>query len=361
MSAGFSPGHRAESHDAVVFFDHAREMFERAQAMTSPHEVDLSIAGYRVRLRFAGEALREHALRALGHHAAAGESAAERGQPDLTICLWDGASTAESLPTLPFDLSMVTRRGEVAAYQNERIQLTFSRFSDTLSLLDVERNVALFCTRDARRIPNYETAAPLKTILYWWLRTRQVYFVHAGAVGNETGAVLLAGKGGAGKSTSALACLAAGMRYVSDDYCLVAPNPVPYVYNLYNSGKVTANSLRLLPQLREAAAESDLRADDKTILFLDRTHGRQLADGLPLKAVVLPRVTGRAEPRLVRTTGTAALSALAISTMVQLANAGMETLRPLEGLTNALPCFVLELGQAERVPQVIEALLNELR
>lgn len=322
--------------------------------MTTPYELDVLIASFRVRLKFAGEGLVEHTMRALRHLVVPSDATAA---PDVTICIWDGASTENNLPTLPFDGSMVTRRGEVAAFQNEHIQLSLSRFSGTLSLLDLERNLALFCARDANEVPGYEAAAPLKTILYWWLRARQVYFVHAAAVGNENGGVLLAGKGGSGKSTSALACLVAKMKYVSDDYCLVRPQLTPYAFNVYNSAKITSNSLKLLPQLSDLADASDLSVEDKKILFLDNTHGTQVADELAIKAILLPRVTGRAEPRLVPTTANAALSALAISTLVQLANAGTETLRALEGLTNELPCYVLELGNAALVPHLIQEFL----
>lgn len=354
MSPAATFEHRADSHDAVVFFDHALAAFERAQRITTSYEIDLFIANFRVRLKFAGDALVKHTLRALRHHGIAFNADAP---PALTICIWDGASTENNLPNLPFDGNMVTRRGEVAAFQNEHIQLALSRFSGTLSLLDLERNLALFCARDANDVPGYEAAAPLKTILYWWMRAQQVYFVHAGAVGTANGGVLLAGKGGSGKSTTALACLVARMRYVSDDYCLVRPKPAPYAFNVYNSAKINSDSLKLLPQLNKLAAASDLRIEDKKILFLDDTHGMQVAAGLAIKAILLPRVTGRAEPRLVPTTSNAALSALAISTLVQLANAGNETLRALEGLTNALPCYVLELGDAERVPQLIQEFL----
>ena len=36
---------------------------------------------------------------------------------------------------------------------------------------------------------------------------RNLQYVHAGAVGNKNGGILLVGKGGSGKSSTALACL----------------------------------------------------------------------------------------------------------------------------------------------------------
>ena len=53
--------------------------------------------------------------------------------------------------------------------------------------------------------------------------------VHAASVGTKDGAVLIVGKGGSGKSTSALACLNAGMYYLGDDYTLISNDSNPQV------------------------------------------------------------------------------------------------------------------------------------
>lgn len=342
--------HRDDPDDAVVFFDEAYAAFQNALRVTTLYNLDLLIANEKVRLCFAGDALVPAMARALQHHA---RFVGSDTPPALTICIWDGASTGNNIPNLPFEPNSVMRRGEVAGFQTGRIDLALSRFSDTLSLLDHERNLALFCTREARALPTFENASPLKAILYWWLRAHDIFFVHAGAVGNANGGVLLAGKGGSGKSTTALACLVAGMEYVSDDYCLVTAQPAPYAFNVYNSAKVTPNSLELLPPLQAIAAKSTLRADEKAVLFLDETPEARLVRGFPLRAILLPRVTGRAEPRLVPTLPNRALSALAISTLLQLPGAGDETLRGLGELTAQLPCFELELGNAGEVARVI--------
>jgi hypothetical protein len=357
-----APEHRAAQTDAVVFFEDTARAFARAAQVTSPRELLLRIAGLPVRLLFAGDAMFEKLTRALEHHAAPTADAPPDTAPpaELTIRLWDGASTGNHLPRLAFQGAMVTRRGEVKKFPRGRIELALDRSADTLSLYDHERALALFCTRDARRLPDYERAAPLKTILYWGLRRRERFFVHAGAVGNPTGAALLAGKGGSGKTTSTLACVAAGMLYLGDDYCLIRAQPQPFVYNVYNTAKVTPATLERVPRLRAVAA-SGLRVGEKTVLFLDTWQPDKIAPGLPLKVILLPRVTGRAAPRLVPTTAHAALSALAISTLVQLPDAGSENLRALEQLVNQLPCYVLELGEADEVPQLVEQLLAEHR
>ena len=66
--------------------------------------------------------------------------------------------------------------------------------------------------------------------------------VHAAAVGTDEGALLITGRGGVGKSTTALACLEAGMQFLGDDYVVVGLDPEPQVYRLYGSAKLTSNS-----------------------------------------------------------------------------------------------------------------------
>src|SRR5262249_58368179 len=97
--------------------------------------------------------------------------------------------------------------------------------ADILSALDVGTGLAVCWLDDARRVPYYQTGAPLKTILGWWFDRPDRQLLHAGAVGAGEAGVLLAGAGGAGKSTTALLCVDAGLRYAGDDYVLVATEP----------------------------------------------------------------------------------------------------------------------------------------
>ncbi len=342
--------------DAVVFFQDAQRAYSNAERAANARFVfQYRVADFVIQLAFAGDALAPRLTRALQHLTLSPHTI-----PDLEILVWDGATTAMNLPALPFTGSMVARRGDVKAFASTRIRAAMDRSADTLSLLDVKKNCGLFCTRDARALPDYETAAPLKTILYWWLRERGLFLVHAGAVGNDKGGVLLAGKGGSGKSTTALACLDSDLNYVSDDYCLVAADPTPRAFNVYNSAKLTPTSLNLLPQFSSRAASSTLRVEEKRILFLDETFASKIARSLSLRAILLPRVTARRTPRLIPASSNAALGALAISTMMQLPDAGAETLRALERLTKQLPCYILELGSdMTKIPRVIQEILIE--
>jgi hypothetical protein len=169
--------------------------------------------------------------------------------------------------------------------------------------------------------------------------------------------VLLVAKGGSGKSTTALACLAHGLSYVGDDYCLVRLDP-PFAHSLYCSAKLRDDSVRRLPHLRAAAAPDLRRDDEKAVFVLDRARGARIVPGLPLRAILLPRVT-HAEPTRLRPAGAReALQALAPSTMSQLPGADARSVAIMTALVRQLPCYHLDLGpELSGIPPVIARLL----
>jgi hypothetical protein len=183
-------------------------------------------------------------------------------------------------------------------------------------------------------------------------------YVHAGAVGNQTGSVLLAGQGGSGKSTTALACLNSPLFYISDDYCLLTNEPEPYVYSLYNSAKLEADNMHRLPHLVRLVSNSDRLAEEKALLFLQQHLPEKVITGLPVRAILLPHVSGRPETRLSPASSIAGLKALAPSTIFQLPGAGQRTFQALTRFVKQVPCYNLELGtKVGQIPEVIMHLL----
>lgn len=72
--------------------------------------------------------------------------------------------------------------------------------------------------------------------------------LHAAAIGTEEGAVLITGKGGIGKSTTALSCLQSGPYYFADNYLIVRLEPEPLVYSLYCTAKLNADHVKNFPE-----------------------------------------------------------------------------------------------------------------
>jgi hypothetical protein len=341
--------------------------FARAAAAAGRQpERFFALGGRVVRLRFAGDALITPLTRALAHLEVAASDT-----PDLTIEIWDSASTGTDLSPLlggllemaeraPFEL--LSPRYELRPLQNGRVSSTYDLGSGVLSLFDPIDRRGYYWVRDAAALPYYERGAPLRTLLNWWLSGDGLHCAHAGAVGTSDGAVLLTGKGGSGKSTTALACLLSGMRYVSDDYCVVATEPAPVVYSLYNTGKLRNEiDLARQPDLESWIANRERAGDEKLLMFLHEQAPDRLLLEAPLRAIVIPRVVDAAASSLHRVAPMAALKALAPTTMFQLPGSAGEAMVLLARLVKTLPCYRLDAGsEIAASPKLLRELLADL-
>ncbi len=352
--------------DRLAYFQLVYEGFQRAAQVAGTVEYFYTIGRHTLCLRFAGSGLIPQLTPALSHLATAATAT-----PDLTICLWDNASTDTRLPLLIGSLIELVRlhwedhlgpRKELKAYDGDRIRTNFHIGPNILSVLDRQQNLACYWIEDAQNIPYWEKGSPLQTILNWWTTDHQHQYVHAGAVGTPMGGVLLAGKGGSGKSSTALACINSPLLYASDDYCLVSTTPQPYVYSLYNTAKLKGQSdLERFPNLAPLVNNVDRMGLEKAMLFLHQHHPAKITRGFPIKAVLIPQVTGKPDTHLRPTTAGNALRALAPSTIFQLAGSGQVALQLMSNLVRQVPCYVLELGtDMAQIPNVILQLLSQL-
>jgi hypothetical protein len=296
------------------------------------------IGGQSVRLQFAGPALVPKLTPALTHLASS-----HHLPPALTVRLWDSASTTTTMPSPPWTTHDYRPRGEVQGYNDDQLRTLYDGGSGTLSVLENVRNLGYFWIRDAGDIPYYESGAPLREILTWWMSRHARLCLHGAAVGTRRGAALLVGRGGSGKSTTALACLAAGMLYVGDDYCLVPSDGTASVHSLYSSAKLDPGNLWRLPGLASLVSNADRLQAEKALLFLHEHSPGQTVPDLPLRVVLLPTVGEHAATRFSPASSASALLALAPSTVFQLGPAPA-ALQVMSHLVRRLPCYRLHLG-----------------
>jgi hypothetical protein len=312
---------------------------------------DYVVGGSRVSLRFASDGLRERLAPAFAHLAAPPGEA-----PDLTVHLWDSASTGTEPPPRP-PAAPGEGAGALYHFHEPPVRGAYQAAFEALSVLDSEASVAWYWIADALALPPWEQACPIRQILFWWLAPRGYLQVHGAAVGRPEGGVLIVGSAGSGKSTVALACLGSELLYAGDDYVAVALEPSPRVASLYNSGKLDPAHLRArFPRLVELA---DRLEDEKAILYAERHFPQQTTSGFPLAALLVPAVRAdRREPRVVPASRAAAFAALGPSTMFQLHTAGAGELATLSSLVARVPCHTLELGDdLSAVPETISKLL----
>ncbi len=343
---------RLEQH----FSDLLREVHEAAQGAGGILEYSYIIAGFPVRLRFAGSGLVSKVTSAFAHL-----RAGEDLQPALTVYLWDVASTGASFPAILRSDWPPARVGARRPEGHQRFRAAFQPVENTVTLLDRDRNLALYVISDARRMPYYETSAPLRFLLNWWMAARGLQMVHAGAVGAASGGVLLVGKTGSGKSTTALACLRSRLVYAGDDHVLIGAESAPYIYSLYNSGKLHAGHIQRFPELVPSIWNTDRQAGEKAVVFIHQHSPQKTCSGFPLRAVLLPRIGNRAESKIERVSAAAGLSALAPSTLFGLPGTGPEAFETMARLVARVPCYAIIVGQdISAIPTVITRLLSQL-
>lgn len=335
--------------DPLIFFDAARTAFQRAESNVGG-SVDrfFAVGDFNVHLRFAGDALLPHVTRAFAHLAIP-----VAPEPHLTIHFWDTPSTHVAMPPPPWGDDDYLAGGEIRRLTNARFYTSFQIDSGILAILDLEKNLGYCWYKSPQQIPDYELAAPLRLPLYPWLMRNGLLPLHAGAVGLPEGGVLLIGKGGSGKSNTALACLASELGYASDDFCLIDPEGL-CVHSLYSTAKMHARDLERFPGFRAFVGNPDRTNREKARFFLYEHFPDKILTRFPLRAILIPRFGDKSATRLVPANPAAALAALTPGTTLLLPSAAQQTFRALADLVRRVPAFYLDLSpNISQIPAVI--------
>lgn len=329
--------------------------FAAACAVGPVVERAFRIGGHELLLRFAGPAVVPAVAPAFAHLAAS-----PSGQPELVVHIWDSASTGVAPPARP---TVQAGEGPGAFYffEDPPVHGVYQPSVQALSTVDLGTDQAWYWVADPSGLSYWDRAAPLRQILQWWMAARGHQQVHGGAVGTPEGGVLLVGKGGSGKSTCSLVSLVSELRYGGDDNMMVSLEPEPWVHSLFSTGTVEPHNLARLPHLEPAVSNSAELGSEKALIFVDQHFPDRPIDGFPLRAILVPTITGNPHTTVVPASGAAALAALAPSTVFQFPTASHEALQSMAALVRALPSYVLEIGSdVSEIPVVILALLDEL-
>jgi len=336
--------------------------FERAAAR-GRRQQQLAIGPWRWLLQIAGDQPAS-ALRALDHLRVDGD-ADPAAAVDLTLRLWDQASTGIGLPACPWPAPRFRERGDLEHGWGPDVHAVFSVDSQMLQYLDAPSRFAVCWMRDPARLQPWERAAPLRSVLAGWAPAVGGYLVHAAGVGIGGGTggdgVLLTGPSGSGKSTTALACLAHGMAFAGDDFVMIARGREGIdIHGIFGSAKVAAAELSGETGRALDATAVDSRPDGgKAVLWVNQSHRARMARQLRLRAIVVPVPAGRAQPRLRRASAVEALRALLPSSAFLTAGAERRSYAGVIDLLRGLPAFVLELGDARaRNAEILEGLLR---
>ena len=341
------------------------------EAASAIEERDYLLAGAAVRFRSPNSEMLRRLCRAFAHLELAQPAAA----PDLVVNLWDSGSGSQP-PPLPhtgdekapgaffYFSNELLRAGYQLGTSGDARVLEVYREAPTpaLSVLESGAARAWYWVADAARIPYWEEATPLVYLLDWWLRERDMYMLHAGAIGTPAGGVVLVGKSGSGKSTTALSSLDSNLFYAGDDYVGVSLGAQPEVHSFYSSGKLMQNHVERLPFLLDALANRERLDAEKAVVYVNERWPQRMSAGFPLRAVVAPRVTpGLAEARFLEASPAEAFRTLAPSTVFQMHTRGQDSLARARRLLERVPSYVLEIGSdMASIPRAVGELVELL-
>ena len=338
------------------YVESVQRAFERAAA-SAGGRIDryFEIAGFTICLSFAGPALIPSITQAFQHLSAEPNSCT-----DLVVLLWDKKSTSIGMPKPPWDVDAYIALGEIWRYNGEHLKVSYQPINNMYYILE-KSGLGVLQVEDADRIPQYEKGSPLLQILHWWTKNHGRALVHSGAVGFENGGALLVGKGGAGKSTAAAACIDSDLLYAGDDYCILSNDPSPHVHSVYGSGKIKSDDMGRFPFLKDAPGNSHNSDTGKTIFFLNNFMPRKLAKGFPIRTILIPQIAGIPETRFEKASTASAFRAIAISTVFQLSGSECHIFSYLSEVVRKVPCYFMKSGtNVTGIPAAVAQLLSEL-
>jgi len=362
---------------ADEYFSQLLDRFEQAAtAVGGAGRLDLEMAGLRLRVRHAGEGLRAGLLAPFEHLACP-----PQGDPDLTISLFDTASSGIEPPPPPWDpIVAAPGTNPVARLRSERACVLAAAGSRGLTAALPAEGIAVFHLPDATAIPASERAAPIREALQLLMAERGRLMTHAGAVGRDGRGVLFVGRGGSGKSTLALSCALAGMEIVADDYVLLEPDSLT-AHAMQSTAKLTEDSATRLgvpaALIDTAGFEPTLEGPAKALVRIPSLVPGRMKRRITIAAVVAPalpplsshlfastakkdEVNGE-EGALRPMSAAEGLRAVAPSTVVQSGFGGEGSLATLADLVRRVPSYALELvSDPEANAAAVDRLVAEL-
>ncbi len=197
--------------------------------------------------------------------------------------------------------------------------------------------------RAAAALPSWDIARPFLHAFKGLAPLTGLLPVHAAAVAWGEHGLLITGFSGAGKTTTALACVEAGWRYIGDDVVLIGGPPLQAT-NLYRSARVRADVFPLLQQ--SLAGQVGLSTDCgevKAEVDMGRLATSAIGDAA-ITAIVVPRRQGAPCVAIAPLRRSIALREMSVNTLVAMPGDAAGSLDAMLRAIGGTPCFSLDPG-----------------
>lgn len=228
---------------------------------------------------------------------------------------------------------------KLLTYSNNGKHILYNHESKILSGYDSQNKKAYYYIPSLDMLPFYEKAAPMRMIFHHFAQENEMILVHGAAIAIDGRGILMAGRGGSGKTTTAICAALGGFDYLGDDY-VILDTESKVIYSLYSSSKIRWDSEKLLPELGALAINS--KNEDKGYFFMNEINDRA-KKSIRLYVVVIPQIGGE-EPSYLRTSGINALRVLSSSTIFQMPGSGRSTLQSISKAIRNVPAYEMVLS-----------------
>jgi hypothetical protein len=215
--------------------------------------------------------------------------------------------------------------------------------------LDHAAGVGLQLARSPTDLPPWFAGAPLRQHLHWLLRARGQRIAHAAALGSNGRGILLLGHGGAGKSGTTLAGVAAGLQTVGDDYVALgrpARSRSAVARLLFRVMKQDRAGLARVAGLADRLAHLPLNWMNKVEFDPAALFPGCFTDALQIAGIVLPRIAHAAVPRFSAATPGEAMRVLIPSNLFQFPGEPIDGMDDYAALVRSVPIHALDLSDS---------------
>jgi hypothetical protein len=229
-----------------------------------------------------------------------------------------------------------------------------------LTTVDREKCLGVVWYPAATALPSWEKARPLIHAFKALFPVSRLMPVHGAAVALGERGVLIAGGGGAGKTSLSLACVEAGWRYVGDDCVLIGDAPLRAL-NVFRSARLREEMFTRLPHSLSAAYtistdSGEVRAELDVGLLPSAVIG-----DTKVNIVVVPCRRGSPRISIVRLRPASILRELSVQSLVHLPGDAAATYEFLAQAVRGIPCFAIDPGPVlGDVPTALERLVADL-
>ncbi|WP_377504664.1 hypothetical protein [Octadecabacter sp. R77987] len=226
-------------------------------------------------------------------------------------------------------------------------------------LFDTDRAVGIQWMTDKDGAPPWDSGSTLRNFVQWHLGCDTTSLLHGGTLAVSGAGILLAGEGGAGKSSTVLAGIFDGLQSVGDDYVLVDAQALT-ARPVFDTLKQDETGLRRLGQWGHAGISRVANWQGKYQFYMPDVVRSDLVASIALRAIVMPTLTHGTRTSFAQVSAKDAFLALAPSGVSQIHCDRSRLFAVAARVARTLPAYRLNLGtQPAEIVQEIRRFIQD--